>query len=199
MLQELIFFKFLTKYRERSILLQVFMLVECIGNAIYIEEAYELTITMAIVHSKPKLKYEANHIHVHGSLAKTKDNSMLYCWKCWKDGHNKKDCFKFKLKNGKEKAKNPSQDKKPQKTPKHKQCTYCNCLWYVDLLIMGWPYQGHFGTEIRQGLNDLWSNLFWRLMQIIHWWFKHQCTPLIYILEIVSPLGDTIAKIVSNG
>ena len=72
-------------------------------------------------------------------------------------------------------------------------------LGYVDLLIVSWPCQGHSHAGAGHGLNDPRSNLFWELMRIMDWWFKHQSTPVGYILENVPPLGDTRSKVVEDG
>lgn len=54
-----------------------------------------------------------------------------------------------------------------------------------DLLIIGWPCKGHS----RADLYDPRSNLFWELVWIMNWWFKHQSTLFGYILESVPPYG----------
>ena len=69
----------------------------------------------------------------------------------------------------------------------------------MDLLITGWPCQGHSCARARHGLDDPRSNQFLELMHIKDWWFKHQSTPLGYILENVQPLGDTRSKVVEDG
>lgn len=57
------------------------------------------------------------------------ESSLTFnCWKCRKDGHDKRDFFDSKANNDKEKAKNPSQNKKPQQKSKRKTlwCTHYN-------------------------------------------------------------------------
>lgn len=77
--QKLVFSKFLTKYGEKLAFLQAFMLVECIDNTICIEKASKLGLTMATKHSKPKMRHNAKHTHVQGSLAEMEVNMMLCC------------------------------------------------------------------------------------------------------------------------
>lgn len=54
-------------------------MVERMDNIIYIEEASKFTLTMAIEYSKPKLKHDAKHTHVHRifGLDEGKSNALL--------------------------------------------------------------------------------------------------------------------------
>ena len=72
-------------------------------------------------------------------------------------------------------------------------------LGHVDLLSASWPCQGHSRAGGGHELDDPRSNLFWELMWIMDWWFKHQSTPLGYIMENVPPLSDTRSKVVDPG
>lgn len=40
---------------------------------------------------------------------------------------------------------------------------------HLDLLITNWPCQGHSRVGTMHGLDDPRSNIFWKLMLIIHW------------------------------
>ena len=68
-------------------------------------------------------------------------------------------------------------------------------LGKVDLVIAGWPCQGHSRAGYRQGLQDPRSNLFWELLRLLHWWQRNQITRVAYILENVPPLGDVGAQV----
>jgi site-specific DNA-cytosine methylase len=72
-------------------------------------------------------------------------------------------------------------------------------LGHIDLLIAGWPCQGHSRAGAGQGLNDPRSSLFADLMRLTQWWFTHQSTPPGYIFENVPSLGDTRQKVVNDG
>ena len=72
-------------------------------------------------------------------------------------------------------------------------------LGHVDLVIAGWPCQGHSRAGAGQGLDDPRSSLFWDLVRVTQWWFNHQSTPPGYIFENVPPLGDSRSKIVTDG
>ena len=50
-------------------------------------------------------------------------------------------------------------------------------LGHVDLIIVGWPCQGHSRAGTGQGLDDPRSSLFADLMRLTQWWFTHQLTP----------------------
>jgi len=68
-------------------------------------------------------------------------------------------------------------------------------LGHVDLIIAGWPCQGHSRAGSGRGLDDPRSGLFADLLQLIQWWSTHQSTPPGYIFENVPPLGDTRTKV----
>jgi len=72
-------------------------------------------------------------------------------------------------------------------------------LGHVDLLIAGWPCQGHSRAGAGRGLDDPRSSLFADLMRLTQWWFTHQASPPGYIFENVPPLGDTRTKVREDG
>ena len=71
-------------------------------------------------------------------------------------------------------------------------------LAHVDLLIAGWPCQGHLRAGAGRGLVDPQSSLFADLMRLIQWWYSDQSTPLGYIFENVPPLGNTRKKVLED-
>ncbi|HEY9806811.1 MAG TPA: DNA cytosine methyltransferase [Candidatus Obscuribacterales bacterium] len=72
-------------------------------------------------------------------------------------------------------------------------------LGHVDLLIAGWPCQGHSRAGAGRGLDDPRSSLFADLMRLTQWWFTHQAAPPGYIFENVPPLGDSRTKVLEDG
>ena len=72
-------------------------------------------------------------------------------------------------------------------------------LGHVDLVIAGWPCQGHSRAGSGRGLDDPRSGLFADLLRLIQWWITHQSMPPGYIFENVPPLGDTRAKVREDG
>ena len=69
----------------------------------------------------------------------------------------------------------------------------------VDMVIAGWPCQGHSCARAGRGLEDPRSNLFWDLIRLIQWWFSHQPTPPGYIFENVPLLEDSRDKVLEGG
>jgi hypothetical protein len=69
-------------------------------------------------------------------------------------------------------------------------------LGEVDLVIAGWPCQGHSQASGHgQGLADDRSRLFWHLIRILQWWQQHQPhKPVAYIMENVHPLSNVIGQ-----
>src|SRR6478672_6117109 len=49
-------------------------------------------------------------------------------------------------------------------------------LGRVDLVIAGWPCQGHSRAGLGQGLQHSRSALFWELLQLLRWWQHTQVT-----------------------
>ena len=68
----------------------------------------------------------------------------------------------------------------------------------MDLVIAGWPCQGHSRAGAGRGLEDPRSSLFWDLIRLMQWWFVHQPSPPGYILENVPLLGDSRAKVLEG-
>ena len=62
-------------------------------------------------------------------------------------------------------------------------------LGRMDLVMAGWPCQGHSQAELEKGLQDPCSGLFWEFLRQLLWWQRMQATPVGYILENVPPLG----------
>ena len=68
-------------------------------------------------------------------------------------------------------------------------------LGRVDLVMAGWPCQGHSRAGLGLGLQDPRSALFWELLRLLKWWQRTQVTPVAYILENVPPLGSVSAQV----
>ena len=62
-------------------------------------------------------------------------------------------------------------------------------LGRMDLVMAGWPCQGHSRAGLGKGLQDPRSCLFWELLRLLRWWQRMLATPVGYILENVPPLG----------
>ena len=62
-------------------------------------------------------------------------------------------------------------------------------LGRMDLVMAGWPCQGHSRAGSGQGLKDPRSALFWELLRLLKWWQRLQATHVAYIFENVPPLG----------
>ena len=69
----------------------------------------------------------------------------------------------------------------------------------VDMVIAGWPCQGHSRAGAGRGLEDPRSSLFWDLIWLMQWWFTHRPTPPRYIFENVPLLGDSRDKVLKGG
>jgi hypothetical protein len=54
----------------------------------------------------------------------------------------------------------------------------------MDMVIAGWPCQGHSRARAGRGLEDPRSRVFWNLIRLMQWWFAHQSSPLGYILRM---------------
>ena len=68
-------------------------------------------------------------------------------------------------------------------------------LGRVDLVVAGWPCQGHSRAGLGQGLQDPRSGLFWELLRLLRWWQCNQATPIAYIFENVPPMGIVNAQV----
>ena len=66
-------------------------------------------------------------------------------------------------------------------------------LAYVDLVIAGWPHQGHPAACVGRGWDNRNSTQVTELMKTLDWWFQYQTT----ILNIAY-LSDTRDKLVSD-
>ena len=53
----------------------------------------------------------------------------------------------------------------------------------MDLVVAGWPCQGHSQAGLHQGLQDPCFGLFWKLLRLLQWWQCNQATPLAYIFD----------------
>ena len=71
-------------------------------------------------------------------------------------------------------------------------------LGRVDLVMAGWPCQGHSRAGLGKGLQDPRSSLFWELLRLLRWWQRMQATPVGYILENVLPLGTVDPQAQAN-
>ncbi len=58
-------------------------------------------------------------------------------------------------------------------------------------MIVGWPCQGHTRVGRGEGLRDLRSHMFWKMLRVLRHLQTHQARVLVYILENVLLLGDT--------
>ena len=62
-------------------------------------------------------------------------------------------------------------------------------LGRMDLVVAGWPYQGHSQAGLGQELQDPLSGLFWELLRSLQWWQHKQATLIAYIFEDVPLMG----------
>ena len=69
----------------------------------------------------------------------------------------------------------------------------------VDMVIAGWPCQGHSNAGAGRGLEDPRSSIFWDLIRLMQWWFSHQLTPLGCIFKNVPLLGHSWNKVLEGG
>ena len=68
----------------------------------------------------------------------------------------------------------------------------------IDLVIAGWPCQGHTRAGRGEGLHDPRSHMFWEMLRILRHLQLHQVRAPAYILENVPMLGDTRAHVVAS-
>ncbi len=61
----------------------------------------------------------------------------------------------------------------------------------IDLVIAGWPCQGHTQAGRGEGLRDLRSRMFWEMLRALCHLQTHQVRVPAYILENVPLLSDT--------
>ncbi len=60
----------------------------------------------------------------------------------------------------------------------------------IDLVIVGWPCQGHTRASRGEGLCDLRSRMFWEMLQVLRHLQIHQARTPMYTLKNVPLLGD---------
>jgi len=60
----------------------------------------------------------------------------------------------------------------------------------IDLMIVGWPCQGHTQVSHGEGLCDLQFRMFWEMLQVLCHLQTHQARVPLYILENLPLLGD---------
>jgi hypothetical protein len=68
----------------------------------------------------------------------------------------------------------------------------------IDLVIAGWPCQGHTRAGRGEGLHDLRSHMFWEMLQVLRHLQTHQVRVPAYILENVPLLGDIRSHVVAS-
>ncbi len=68
----------------------------------------------------------------------------------------------------------------------------------INLVIVGWPCQGHTRAGRGEGLRDPRSRMFWEMLRVLHHLQTHQARVLAYILENVPLLGDTRFHVMAN-
>ncbi|CAM6104818.1 unnamed protein product [Calypogeia fissa] len=68
----------------------------------------------------------------------------------------------------------------------------------VDLVIAGWPCQGHTRVGRGRGLQDPKSGMFYEMLRVLRYLQEFQARPPAYILENVPVLGDTRAQVLAS-
>jgi site-specific DNA-cytosine methylase len=68
----------------------------------------------------------------------------------------------------------------------------------INLVIAGWPCQGHTRVGRGEGLRDLRSRMFWEMLWVLCHLQTHQARVPTYILENVPLLGDTRSHVMAN-
>jgi hypothetical protein len=68
----------------------------------------------------------------------------------------------------------------------------------IDLVIVGWPCQGHTRAGRGEGLCDPRSRVFWEMLRVLRHLQTHQARVPAYILENVPLLGDTRSHVMAN-
>ncbi len=68
----------------------------------------------------------------------------------------------------------------------------------INLVIAGWPCQGHTRAGRGEGLRDPQSLMFWEMLRVLRHLQTHQVRALVYILENVPLLGDTRFHVMAN-
>lgn len=68
----------------------------------------------------------------------------------------------------------------------------------VDMVIVGWPCQGHSCVAASQSLKDPRSSNFWDLIQFMQWWFVYHPFPIGYIFKNVPLLENSQSKVLEG-
>jgi len=68
----------------------------------------------------------------------------------------------------------------------------------INLVIAGWPCQGHTRAGRGEGLRDPRSRMFWEMLRVLRHLQTHQAHVPAYILENVPLLGDTRSHVMAN-
>ncbi len=68
----------------------------------------------------------------------------------------------------------------------------------IDLVIVGWPCQGHTRVGRGEGLHDLRSRMFWEMLRVLCRLQTHQVPAPTYILENVPLLGDIKSHVMAS-
>jgi hypothetical protein len=68
----------------------------------------------------------------------------------------------------------------------------------INLVIAGWPYQGHSTAGKGGGLQDHQSAMFWEMIRVICHLQDNQLHPPAYIFENVPLLGDAWSRVVAS-
>ncbi|PTQ36558.1 hypothetical protein MARPO_0063s0090, partial [Marchantia polymorpha] len=69
---------------------------------------------------------------------------------------------------------------------------------HIDLVIAGWPCQGHTRAGHGAGLHDPRSRMFWEMLRVLRHLQEQQTRSPAYILENVPLLGDTRAQLMAS-
>jgi len=68
----------------------------------------------------------------------------------------------------------------------------------INLVITGWPCQGHTRAGRGEELRDFRFHMFWEMLRVLHHLRTHQARVLAYILENVPLLGDTRSHVMAS-
>jgi len=68
----------------------------------------------------------------------------------------------------------------------------------INLVIAGWPCQGHTWAGHDEGLRDPRSRMFWEMLRMLPHLQTHQARVPAYILENIPLLGDTRSHVMAN-
>jgi site-specific DNA-cytosine methylase len=68
----------------------------------------------------------------------------------------------------------------------------------IDLVIAGWPCQGHTRASRGEGLHDLRSRMFWEMLRVLRHLQTHQVRVPAHILKNVLLLGDIRSHVMAS-